>query len=163
MTTDRATAIVIETGPSMELGAPSKRSRATREALRLFGGAGAWTPCEGRVRWVSSGGLAAALEAARHLDLPELSRQIARLPVERVVVFGDLYDPRAILDAMRPLGERERIFVEVLSPAERGARAVGPMERALVAYLQTLRPHRERAREWLRATGVHLEDLPLAA
>ncbi len=160
---DQHTAILVETGPSMDLGAPSKRLQATREALRLLGGAGAWTPCDGRVRWVPARALAATLGAARHVDLPQAARQVARLPVDRVIVIGDLYDPRAVLDAMRPLGDRERIFVEVLTPAERGAAPVDPVERALVAYLETLRPHRERALGVLRSSGVRLEDLRLAA
>jgi len=163
VTLDQRTAILVETGPSMDLGAPSKRLQATREALRLLGGAGAWTPCEGRVRWVPAVALAATLGAARHVDLPRAARQVARLPVERVVVIGDLYDPRAVLDAMRPLAGLQRVFVEVLTPAERGAAPVGPVERALVAYLETLRPHRERALGRLQAAGVKLEDLPLAA
>lgn len=160
---DHDTAILVETGPSMDLGAPSKRLQATREALRLLGGSGAFTPCEGRVRWVPAAALAATLGAARHVDLPRVARQVARLSVRRVIVIGDLYDPRAVLDAMRVLGDRERVFVEVLTPAERGAAPVGAVERALVAYLETLRPHRERALGRLRASGVRLEDLALAA
>jgi hypothetical protein len=160
---DRHTAILVETAPSMDLGAPSKRLQATREALRLLGGAGAWTVCEGAVRWVPARAIAATLGAARHVDLPRAARQIARLPVRRVVVIGDLYDPRAVLDAMGMLRDRDRVFVEVLTPAERGAAPTCAVERALVAYLETLRPHRERALGRLRASGVRLEDLLLAA
>ncbi len=155
---DQRTAILVETGPSMDLGAPSKRLQATREALRLLDGAGAWTLCDGAVRWVPAPALAATLGAARHVDLPQAARRIALLPVERVVVIGDLYDPRAVLDAMAALRDRERLFVEVLTPAERGAAAAGPVERALVAYLETLRPHRERALERLHASGVLLAE-----
>lgn len=162
---DQRTAILVETGPSMDLGAPSKRLQATREALRILGGTGAFTPCEGAVRWVPAPALAATLGAARHVDLPDAARRVAMLPVERVVVIGDLYDPRAVLDAMGALRGRERVFVEVLTPAERGATPAGAVEKALVAYLETLRPHRERALGRLRASGVRLteHDAGLAA
>jgi len=153
---DQHTAILVETGPSMDLGAPSKRLRATREALRLLGGRGAFVPCEGVPRWVPAPALAATLGACRHVDLPRATRALRPLPVDRLVVIGDLYDPRAVLDAMRASKARERLFVEVLTPAERDGAPAGPTERPLVAYFETLRPHRSRALDRLRSRGVRL-------
>ena len=158
------TAILLETGASMDIGAPSKRLRAIREAHRLLGGGGAWTACKGLVRWFPGTVLPAALGGARHVDLPGAARRLARLGVvDRVVVLGDLYDPRSVLEAMRILRNVDREFVEVLTPVERGLAPADPSERALVAYLETLLPHRERALAELASQGVRLSARAQAA